>query len=301
MTDWEQARYEEAKQAYSALMKFYPFTLENLDGEQWADIKGYEGLYQVSTFGRVKSFSKNKAKIMKPSVNTHGYLFCTLYQNQKSKRMSVHRLVAFAFITNSASKTQVDHINGMRFNNHVSNLRWVSAIENVNAAFQLGIQKSGVESHKAKLTNEQVVFIRDNIGGLSCSQLAEKFNVSQSCISDAQLGKTFKDSGGTLRKSKHPPISDTIRLEICQLFAKGDKSFRALALEFGICHETVRKIILKSQLDYIARPARPRISDELKKQIRTEYIKGSKEFGCYGLAKKYGIGSMTVWNIVNEN
>lgn len=55
MTDWLRRRYENAKLAYTALMKFYPFTLENLDGEQWADIAGYEGLYQVSTFGRVKS------------------------------------------------------------------------------------------------------------------------------------------------------------------------------------------------------------------------------------------------------
>ena len=58
-------RKADAKQAYVALMKFYPFTLENLDGEQWRDIAGYEGRYQVSTMGRVKSLCKSKEMIIK--------------------------------------------------------------------------------------------------------------------------------------------------------------------------------------------------------------------------------------------
>ena len=63
---------EGALKAYAALMKFYPFALENLYSEQWADIAGYEGLYQVSTFGRVKSFRK-KTRIIRPQINTQGY------------------------------------------------------------------------------------------------------------------------------------------------------------------------------------------------------------------------------------
>lgn len=98
--------------------------------EEWRDIAGYEGIYQVSNFGSVKSFCKNKERILTPR-KTRIYLQVTLYGNQ-IKQPLVHRLVAEAFIPNPENKPEVDHIDCNATNNAASNLRWVSHTENNN-------------------------------------------------------------------------------------------------------------------------------------------------------------------------
>lgn len=106
--------------------------------ELWKPIKGYEGLYEVSNMGNVKSlpkmrgYIKSKEKIMKPFKNNNGYLLVSLSKNNKQKHFQVHRLVASAFILNKDNKSQVDHINRIRDDNRVENLRWVTASENGN-------------------------------------------------------------------------------------------------------------------------------------------------------------------------
>ena len=96
--------------------------------EIWKDIKGYEGLYQVSSLGRVKSLKNGEYKIMKTAKDACGYPHLTLLN--KSHR--VHRLVAEAFIPNPDNKPCVDHINTIRDDNRVENLRWCSHRENCN-------------------------------------------------------------------------------------------------------------------------------------------------------------------------
>ena len=104
--------------------------------EVWKDVPGYEGLYQVSSTGNVKSlpkmcgFRKDKGKILSPFINTSGYELVTLCKNNNQKHFQVHRLVAMAFIPNINNKPQVDHINRVRTDNRVENLRWVTVSEN---------------------------------------------------------------------------------------------------------------------------------------------------------------------------
>ena len=105
--------------------------------EVWKDIEGYEGLYQVSNYGNVKSLPKKKgyaiAKkpiIINPFTNCNGYLLVTLCKNNTQKHFQVHRLVAKTFIPNIENKPQVDHINRVRNDNRVENLRWVTISEN---------------------------------------------------------------------------------------------------------------------------------------------------------------------------
>ena len=98
--------------------------------EIWKEIKGYEGLYEVSSEGRVKSTGKKKG-IMRPGTSK-GYLKVGLTKDGIRSMFRVHRLVAEAFIPNPDNKPEVDHINGDRKDNRVENLRWMTHKENNN-------------------------------------------------------------------------------------------------------------------------------------------------------------------------
>ena len=95
--------------------------------EFWRDIEGYEGLYQISNTGQVKSVKRNK--ILKPHI-TSGYFRVCLCKENKKRNFSIHRLVAEAFLPNEEGLAEVDHINGDRKDNRVANLQWVSREEN---------------------------------------------------------------------------------------------------------------------------------------------------------------------------
>ena len=112
--------------------------------EEWRDIVGYEGLYQVSNQGRVRSLDREvkrkgnsictlKGKIKKNTIGKKGYLYTYLTdKNGNTKSIFTHRLVAQAFISNPENKPEIDHINGIRNDNRVENLRWVTKEENMN-------------------------------------------------------------------------------------------------------------------------------------------------------------------------
>ncbi len=114
-------------------------SLEDLEGEIWKDIKGYEGLYCISNLGRVKSLSKilkgrNSNRIIKEKIRTvflnSGYLGLLLCIDKKQKRFLLHRLIAEAFVINPNKKSIVNHIDGNKTNNCIDNLEWVTIREN---------------------------------------------------------------------------------------------------------------------------------------------------------------------------
>lgn len=113
--------------------------------EIWKNIDNYDD-YQVSNFGRVKSFKKGKERILKPSVAGRGYLFVVLCKNGIRKEMLIHRLVANAFIQNPDNLPCVNHKDENKQNNHVDNLEWCDAKYNLN--YGTRNQRLG-----AKLTN----------------------------------------------------------------------------------------------------------------------------------------------------
>lgn len=100
--------------------------------EIWKDVAGWEGLYQVSTYGRVKSLKYGKERILKHSKNSSGYLTVGLSIESKTFSKVVHRLVAIAFVPNPDNKCDVNHIDEDKTNNNVNNLNWMTRSENVN-------------------------------------------------------------------------------------------------------------------------------------------------------------------------
>ena len=103
--------------------------------EVWKDIKGYEGKYQISSFGRVKTFryrNSHKVGILKPQKNVRGYLIVDLKNHCNRKHFTIHRLVAQAFIPNPDNLPQVNHKDEDKTNNHVENLEWCTNEYNYN-------------------------------------------------------------------------------------------------------------------------------------------------------------------------
>ena len=171
------------------------YSFEDLPHEEWRDVVGYEERYQVSNYGRVKSLLHKYPRIMRADVQSKGYMQIRLFKNGCPKNCGVHVLVAKAFLANAEEKPEVDHRNGDKTNNCVWNLGWTTRSENATRAYKLGLIKinRGTQCHYAKLTAEEVIYIRENPFGLKSRELAEKFNVSRATINRITAGVTYKD------------------------------------------------------------------------------------------------------------
>jgi hypothetical protein len=114
------------------------FSTETLEGEEWKDIEGYNGNYKISSYGRVLSKGRKIESDKRSSFDIQEKILKCHYYNSyvkvklNDKLISVHRLVAKAFIDNPENKSEVDHINTIKDDNRISNLRWVTSTENSN-------------------------------------------------------------------------------------------------------------------------------------------------------------------------
>lgn len=115
--------------------------------EIWRDIPNYEGLYQVSDLGRIKSLPKKRSgkfdnsELILKSINKDGYIVVNLWKNKKKKTLRVHRLVAKSFIPNPKNLKIINHIDGNRSNNSVNNLEWCTYSRNTQHAYDIGLNK----------------------------------------------------------------------------------------------------------------------------------------------------------------
>lgn len=121
--------------------------------EIWKDIKGYEGKYQVSNLGNIKSLQRwsgsqyyNREQILKPYINKrNGYVYIYLMKNNKGKNIRVHRLVAEAFLENKNNYTDINHKDCNRTNNCVNNLEYCTRSYNIKYSFEKGNAKSNLK------------------------------------------------------------------------------------------------------------------------------------------------------------
>lgn len=215
--------------------------------------KSFADGYEVSTAGNIKSTKRHEPHLLKPTTDRKGYLRVCLQIGGEQKTFKVHRLVAQAFIPNTENKREVNHLNGIKTDNRVENLEWVTPSENIRHAFATGLSAQGEVNYNAKLTNEQIVYIRNNPNGLKTCALAEKFGVDQTTISAIQLGKRYKSAGGNVHESKVPRVPDNIRDEIRRLYVRGSKEFgsTALAEKFGVSQPTILKIVKENHQEQL--------------------------------------------------
>lgn len=171
--------------------------------EVWKDVPGYEGLYQVSTGGRVRSLERTeeilmtygvfrrtrKQRLLKLQV-VNGYLSVGLHRDGDSKTCRVNRLVLLAFVGTPSVGMQACHIDGDPLNNKVENLRWDTASGNMRDKYKHGTMYRGATHHKTGLTESDIIEIR--LSSKTQNELAKEYGITQAAVSSIRLGRTWK-------------------------------------------------------------------------------------------------------------
>lgn len=182
-----------------------------LPDEEWRDVVGFEGYYQVSNLGRVLSCDRivyknggsfiQKGRILSTPPDTHGYAKLIFSVDKEITHDSVHRVVAKAFILNPETKPHVNHLNSIRHDNRVENLEWATEKENsMHAAAKGRIGAKGSRNSYAKVDEALVLEIREKYATRNyyLSELSKEYNIHFGTISYIVRGDTWKHVGGPI-------------------------------------------------------------------------------------------------------
>ena len=177
--------------------------LKYICAEEWRDIPDFEG-YQVSNLGNVKSvdrlrrgkfgMKKVKGKLLKQNLNKKGYPEVRFRKNGNHTRL-VHKIVASAFMIKPENCTQINHKNGIKTDNRVKNLEWVTQSENQLHAYKLGLQpsRSGESNGRAILTDEKVTALKELYNsGKSAKEVAEMTGTNIHTVRQIISGRTWR-------------------------------------------------------------------------------------------------------------
>lgn len=162
--------------------------------EIWKGVPGHEDVYEISNLGKIRSFKKNRERILKLSKNTNGYLHVGLLKDNKKHCWLLHRLLATIFIPNPENKPFINHIDGNKLNNSMCNLEWCTQKENVNHAWSKGINKIS-EHQKILLKNRFSIKVIDEASGTiydSIKAAAEHIGMNKTTLGFQLRGK-FKN------------------------------------------------------------------------------------------------------------
>ncbi len=198
-------------------MKHYlNLSLENIEGEYWKDLSCYIGIYQVSSMGRIKSIKKidrnGKSygeKILKPFITKNGYVRVCLSKDGEQKKFQVHRLIAQEFKPNPFNKPNVNHIQGIKYDNRESQLEWATRSEDEIHSFKV-LGKIANKPWQGKKGRDNIFskpVIQISKAGTELNSFesyrdaGDKTGVSISCIGECIRG-TRKTAGGFIWKQK---------------------------------------------------------------------------------------------------
>lgn len=161
--------------------------------EDWRAIPGYEGLYEVSTEGRIKSLAGPKSPRIMLFNNCRGYRTVELWKDRTGKRFTVHRIVCLAFQGPRPDGFDINHKNGVKSDNRNQNLEYVTKSENRKHAFATGLQtNNGIKHSQHKLSEEDVRAIRNLICEMvPYKDIAPIYGVTASAIASIKLGRTW--------------------------------------------------------------------------------------------------------------
>ena len=209
---------------------------------EWKDVKGYEGFYQVSNTGLVRSLDRRvngrrgliKGKLMKPEVR-NGYERVMLQKDGNTSRVFVHRLVATAFIGDCPENYECCHNDGNPSNNHVENLRWDSKSANQLDRLKHGTACIGENHSNSYLTEDDILEIR-NFNG-SVSEAIKEFGIARTTYFNIRHGRTWKYSGGPLTKGKK-----NMDFETAEKIRQDTGSMIELARKYGVHQSTISRI-----------------------------------------------------------
>lgn len=221
----------------------------NESTEEWRPIRGYEGAYEVSNHGRVRSLDRDdsagrprKGKILSPSDGR--YLGVSLRKDDSGNFVHVHRIVADAFLGKCPDGYQVHHRDADTHNNRVENMEYVTPRRNVEFACEAGIM--------GKLSHDDVRNIYSSyVDGVSTiDQMAQDYEVCRTTICDALAGRTHstifvgKNALTPLKLPGKRKISDDVVREIRSKYKTDGQSCYTLAKEYSLHPTTINKIVL---------------------------------------------------------
>jgi Mor family transcriptional regulator len=223
--------------------------------EIWKDIPGYEGYYQASTHGRIRSLDRwvndnggqrlHKGKILKNRINNCGYFVTRFVIDNKVICHTTHKLIAMTFLTKSDPNLEIHHIDGDKLNNYINNLEYVTRGGHVKKTLKLKQYKPNIgEKHpKAKTTEEDVVNIRNRYKkGETIKELSKYYKVHKNTIFQIIRGINWSHiPGGIGSKAKRIPQDDKEKIK--NLYSTGQYSYSKLMKQFKISKRSVARII----------------------------------------------------------
>ena len=169
-----------------------------MNNERWKEIPGYEGYYEASTLGHIRSVRDERntynGKILRPRLKPNGYLQYGLTRDGKTRTFKSSRLIAKTFLPNPENKLTVNHKNGIKNDDRLENLEWATISENTQHAVDTGLlkPKMGEDVRGAKITNEQALQISHLLDkGVDYRIIAQAFGVHKMCIQDIKHGRTW--------------------------------------------------------------------------------------------------------------
>lgn len=289
--------------------------------EKWLPVVGYEGVYEVSNLGRVKSLPRRGRKtelIMLTKCGTPGYPRLSLCNAGKARSELVHRMVAMAFISKGPipKGLEVNHIDGDRTNAVVTNLELITRKQNIHHARDTLGAYWGSNSNAAKLKEEDIVAIREEAAkGITYSAIGRKYGVCHGAISLVAHGKTWASAGGPITTEKREgglvkgqaPWGEAMhnaRFTVAQVVtirerAATGESFAAIGRDYVASKETISTIARGKTWASAGGPIaatrdpKSKFTDEQALVVVRRYRAGER---ADALAEEFGISVGMVYN-----